>query len=1155
MRTPSALCPPARQAPPSTRFEQTLNAASERTTHFSGEEYLCIQNVDQMLPFLMCVASDSDLWLFVGSNGGFTAGRVDPDHALFPYQTADKILSQPKASGVTSLLIIDGVIWEPWAPESPPDGITRNLYKHVTGTSVILEEINHGLGLVFRWTLSASDRFGLVRTCELQNLTDSRRDLRMLDGWNHLLPHGVTQETYSRYSYLAAAYMRHETVAGSGIGIYTLNSGVTDRAEPCESLRVSCAWSLGLEHATPLLSDQQIDAFRRGLPVTQESEVRGVFGAHLLVAEIELEAAETRQWFMVADTGLDHTALWSLHEGLLEPEALQAHLVADLSGNALALKRRIAGADAIQQSADAPASIHHFANVLFNCMRGGTLHDNYHFPRSDFAAFLKCRNRELFSQHTEWLTTLPDPCSLDRLLSHATETSDPHLARIAGEYLPICFSRRHGDPSRPWNRFEIHTKDAEGGPRFAYAGNWRDIFQNWESLAYSYPRCFESMIAIFLNASTADGYNPYRITRNGIDWEVLEANDPWSQIGYWGDHQIVYLLRLLEGHEHFHPGQLSQTLNRRTHPYACVPYEIAGFDALRKDPKNSITFNHTLHEKLIARAEVIGGDGKLLTDETGQITLVSLAEKLLVPLLVKLSNLVPGGGIWLNTQRPEWNDANNALAGWGLSVVTVCHMRRYLAFLDKLIDGEVAEFSLSEPVAQLLADLTKILPELSVGRMDDLERGRLSEALGRAGEKHRTAIYAHGIRFFTPVGHQTLKDFISMGLAAVDATLRINRRDSSLFHSYNLLEQRDQSAIVHHLDLMLEGQVAALSSGTLDPAEALSLLSSLRSSTLYRADQHSYLLYPDRTIQPFLERNTLPTHWEKQIPQLAEIVEHGDRSLIRRDSRGRAHFHPDLTNTRDLQSLIDRLTAEPRWHDALSTDRSGLLGLWEQVFRHQSFTGRSGSMFAFEGLGSIYWHMIAKLLLAIQEIYQKSSSFDPTSVESRQLAAAYRDIRNGLGFTKDAPTYGAFPTDPYSHSPRHRGAQQPGMTGQVKEEILTRLGELGVQIEGGCLRFNPTLLTIHEFFTTSHVFQYIDVNGEIQAWKLDAMTLAFTAFQTPICYQLAEQSSITVNRVDGKILEIDGNQLPSAECKALFARNHVIQSITVKLPKDLVTNF
>ena len=42
-----------------------------------------------------------------------------------------------------------------------------------------------------------------------------------------------------------------------------------------------------------------------------------------------------------------------------------------------------------------------------------------------------------------------------------------------------------------------------------------------------------------------------------------------------------------------------------------------------------------------------------------------LAEKLLTLLLAKLVNFVPEGGIWMNTQRPEWNDANNALVGKG----------------------------------------------------------------------------------------------------------------------------------------------------------------------------------------------------------------------------------------------------------------------------------------------------------------------------------------------------------------------------------------------------------------------------------------------------------------------------------------------------------
>lgn len=81
-------------------------------------------------------------------------------------------------------------------PISPPHGIIRNLYKHVAGTSVLFEEIHETLQLVFRWELTASEHFGLVRTCRLENLADAPREVRLLDGWTHLLPHGVSQETY-----------------------------------------------------------------------------------------------------------------------------------------------------------------------------------------------------------------------------------------------------------------------------------------------------------------------------------------------------------------------------------------------------------------------------------------------------------------------------------------------------------------------------------------------------------------------------------------------------------------------------------------------------------------------------------------------------------------------------------------------------------------------------------------------------------------------------------------------------------------------------------------------------------------------------------------------------------------------------------------------
>jgi hypothetical protein len=41
----------------------------------------------------------------------------------------------------------------------------------------------------------------------------------------------------------------------------------------------------------------------------------------------------------------------------------------------------------------------------------------------------------------------------------------------------------------------------------------------------------------------------------------------------------------------------------------------------------------------------------------------------------------------MNTQRPEWNDANNALVGKGLSVVTVAYLRRFIAFWQEQLAG------------------------------------------------------------------------------------------------------------------------------------------------------------------------------------------------------------------------------------------------------------------------------------------------------------------------------------------------------------------------------------------------------------------------------------------------------------------------------------
>ena len=206
-------------------------------------------------------------------------------------------------------------------------------------------------------------------------------------------------------------------------------------------------------------------------------------------------------------------------------------------------------------------------------------------------------------------------------------------------------------------------------------------------------------------------------------------------------------------------------------------------------------------------------------------------------------------------------------------------------------------------------------------------------------------------------------------------------------------------------------------------------------------------------------------------------------------------------------------------------------------------------MFAFEGLGSIYWHMIAKLLLAVEECHRQASERAASAEMVDGLRAAYYDIRRGLGFTKTPEVYGAFPTDPYSHTPRHLGAQQPGMTGQVKEEILTRWAELGIQVNHGTLEFAPKLLRRSEFFSEPQDFVFADVNGAPQTWQLPAESLVFTYCQIPVCYRLADAASITIENVFGAARTIAGSGLSRADSHEVFSRSGEITRLTVAIPR------
>jgi hypothetical protein len=1133
----------------------TANEVKGQLVRFDNDSYYKISNCNAMRPFFMSIVSDSDHWLFISSNGGLTAGRKDSESALFPYYTDDKIAESAAVTGSKTILQIHAqgktFLWEPFSERhSRIYKIQRNLYKNSYGNKVVFEEINYDLGVSYRYQWCSSERYGFVKKSTLVNNTKNRIEVTALDGIQNILPHGVPSGLQNRQSNLVDAYKKNELEAQIGLGIYALSAIIVDRAEPSEALKATTVWSAGIENAKYLVSSLQLDAFMEGKEIEQEIDIRAEKGAYFLCTDINLAPEKEKSWIIVAEVNQSIIDINEISKKIKTEKNLFNLVQEDIERGTKRLLELNGAADGLQLTADKLKNIRHFSNSLFNIMRGGIFDDNYEIDKSDFIKYLENANRDVRKNKRDLLAQLPQHYTLEQLRELAHNDEDSNFKRLAFEYLPLKFSRRHGDPSRPWNKFSINTKNGDGSKILDYEGNWRDIFQNWEALAHSYPLFMESMIHKFLNATTFEGYNPYRVTKDGFEWETIEPDNPWSYIGYWGDHQIIYLLKFLEFMEKHHPNTLSSYFDQEIFVYADVPYRIKDYTEILKNPKDTIVLDTEAERKIIRERELLGADGALLRDKNSVIYKVNLIEKLLATVLAKISNFIPEGGIWMNTQRPEWNDANNALVGNGVSMVTLYYLRRFINFFEHIVqDSSLHNNLLSmelvtffDAISRTLIDNVQILS----GKVSDKDRKIVLDRLGIAGSEYRSTIYENGFSSGRgPISKKDLLKFLSISKQYLDHSIKANKREDKLYHAYNLMTVESNSEVsISYLPEMLEGQVAVLSSGYISSKASLELLDALKGSALFRPDQNSYILYPNKQLPRFIEKNTIPSSKVESSQLLRLLLKNGNGSIVEKDVYGKYHFNGNFNN---VDSLKNALLCLPKdiYGKLIEKDTPLLVSIFEEIFEHKSFTGRSGTFFGYEGLGSIYWHMVSKLLLSVQETCLKAMECSEDKVVVGGLLDHYYEINDGIGIHKSPELYGAFPTDPYSHTPSGKGAQQPGMTGQVKEDILSRFGELGVFVAGGRLSFNPILLRKEEFVRSPKTFTYITVNNEVKEILLEKDSLCFTYCQIPIIYKLSKEEGIEVIFNDDSIIGFDDFTLGSQTTKKVFERSGEINRIRV----------
>ena len=1119
----------------------------------NNENFYKITNVNKMRPFFMSIVSAYDHWLFISSTGALSAGRKNSNNALFPYYTDDKISESHDVTGSKSIFHVNKnnkeYLWEPFTKTS--DFIyqnERNLYKNLRGNKVIFEEVNNDLGLKFSYQWTTCDKYGFIKTSSIKNLNNEEISITLVDGFQNILPWGLDESIQNNTSNLADAYKRNELDQDSKIGIFALSATIVDRAEPSEALKSNIVFHLGLDNCKVLLSSQQLDKFRKGHDVNQEIDVKAEKGAYFIHSSISLKENEKQEWLFVGDINKSSSDIVALKENIVNNNLVE-DINQEILNSSNELYKLVGSSDGIQLSSDRRRNIRHFANTLFNIMRGGIFDKDYLVKKNDFIKYLDNASKRCGHEMSLKISEWPDHFDLHFLRESINQSNSRVFKRLATEYLPIKFSRRHGDPSRPWNKFSINTRDDITGKKVLdYQGNWRDIFQNWEALAYSYPQFIDGMIYRFLNASTFDGYNPYRLTKDGFDWETIEPDNPWSYIGYWGDHQIIYLLKFLEFTEKYFPQRLNSFLTKNNFVYANVPYEIKDYKSIYKDPKNTIDFNFELAEKIEKDRLKEGADGAILKNYQGSIHEVNFFEKILTTILAKLSNFIPGAGIWMNTQRPEWNDANNALVGSGVSMVTLYYLRRFLNFFIKILKNDKSSsFEISTELYHFFEKLNLSFNKIDLN-LSNRDRKKFVDDIGEVAAEYRDRIYTS---YFSGtkelVGRDKVINFLETAQKAIEQTIDTNKREDGLYHAYNLVNLDNDEISINRLSEMLEGQVGILSSGYLSDDESLSVLDSLKSSSLFWDEQYSYILYPNKDLLGFLDKNIIPENELNKSSLLTLLVKDGNNQIVVKDIKDKFHFNGLFHNASCLVSELENLPSE---YIKLAKEETGIiLEIFERVFDHKSFTGRSGTFYGYEGLGSIYWHMVSKLLLASVEVTQRSIDNNSNPKTIGRLFDHYFEINEGIGVNKSPELYGAFPTDPYSHTPRGRGVQQPGMTGQVKEDVISRFHELGFYVNDGKITFEPTVLRKSEFIDEEKSFKFVNLDNEITYMDLNANSLAFTVCQVPIIYNISDKEDIKIIANDGGEEIIDGHELNFEHSQNIFNRTNLINAVHVRVRK------
>lgn len=645
------------------------------------------------------------MWVYYTNRGqGINSfGIHNKGNAIMEFNPANTAYENTALKGYRTFIKCDGQFFEPFV--TLDKSAKRNLY--IRKNSIMLEEINqtHGLKITVSYFVLPNDSIGaLVRRVMVENISDTDKNIEMIDGLPKIIPYGIQNSAYKEMSNLLKSWTEIKNI-GNQAPYYTMRASSEDTAEISEVE--------GGGYYYVAIHDQRV------LPVIYDAD-----------------------------------AVFDYDTSLLHPIGFMEHQVEELLKKEQCFYNKVPCGFTPVSFSVKPHTVYDFTS--FTGYSGSPEQLNERIKEFTKKGFIE-EKEEQANQIADLLTAdvkthtsqqvfdqYIEQCYLDNFLRGGYPfvfNKDTNKAVVH------LFSRKHGDPERDYNFFSIAGEYYSQGN-----GNFRDVNQNRRNDIFFNKDIGDFNIKTFFSLIQIDGYNPLEVRPSTFTVKPEHTEDVIKLLNENIREQKEKLEKLIK--QDFTPGQIANCIARHHINVACGDDTFlerllqcceqnieAGFGegywsdhwnynmdliesylTIYPEKEKELLFEDQCYRfydsaaRVLPRSEkyvlnskneprqygaMVHDDEKAerkgfkkkgtnwLKTKSGDIFETSLMVKLISLALNKFTSLDPYGmGVEMEGGKPGWNDAMNGLPGlFGSGMPETFELKRLIRFISKTVGG------------------------------------------------------------------------------------------------------------------------------------------------------------------------------------------------------------------------------------------------------------------------------------------------------------------------------------------------------------------------------------------------------------------------------------------------------------------------------------